>query len=175
MGVCSYGEKQEFEEATLKVTPRGEMGNEMYDDRDELPAAQRVDISEPDLMLLELAARAIGAVRVEVVDGEGYVNLYWVDGSVVHSWNPLIHSDNGLDLAVRMKLSIDIRDDADLWDIATIATYLKRSELVVREGMACLPDFPKAIRLPSTRSARGQALYRAKDVINWAARYQDKN
>jgi hypothetical protein len=65
--------------------------------------------------------------------------------------------------------------EIDLWDIATIATYLKRSESVVRERMACLPDFPKAIRLPSTRSARGQALYRAKEVIQWAARYQDKN
>jgi len=65
--------------------------------------------------------------------------------------------------------------EIDLWDIATIATYLKRSESVVRERMACLPDFPKAIRLPSTRSIRGQALYRAREVIQWAAQYQDKN
>jgi hypothetical protein len=65
--------------------------------------------------------------------------------------------------------------EIDLWDIATIATYLKRSELVVRERIACLPDFPKAIRLPSTRTARGQALYRAKEIIQWANRYQDNN
>jgi len=65
--------------------------------------------------------------------------------------------------------------EIDLWDIATIATYLKRSESVVRERMACLPDFPKAIRLPSTKSARGQALYKAREIIQWASRYQDKN
>lgn len=78
-----------------------------------------------------------------------------------------------VELARHMKPPIPV--EIDLWDIATIATYLKRSESVVRERMACLPDFPKAIRLPSTRSARGQALYRAKEVIQWAARYQDKN
>jgi len=77
------------------------------------------------------------------------------------------------ELAKQLKPALPI--EIDLWDIATIATYLKRSESVVRERMACLPDFPKAIRLPSTRSARGQALYRAKEIVNWTARYQDKN
>jgi len=77
------------------------------------------------------------------------------------------------ELAKHMRPALPV--EIDLWDVATIANYLKRSESVVRERMACLPDFPKAIRLPSTRSARGQALYRAKEVIQWAARYQDKN
>ncbi|MDN4036769.1 hypothetical protein [Massilia sp. YIM B02443] len=77
------------------------------------------------------------------------------------------------ELAKQLRPSLPI--EIDLWDIATIATYLKRSESVVRERMACLPDFPKAIRLPSTRSGRGHALYRAKEVIQWASRYQDKN
>lgn len=77
------------------------------------------------------------------------------------------------ELAKQLRPAIPV--DIDLWDIATIATYLKRSESVVRERMACLPDFPKAIRLPSTRSLRGQALYRAKEVIQWTTRYQDKN
>jgi hypothetical protein len=44
------------------------MGNEIYDELDELTAAPRVDIPEAALMLLEHAAHAIGAVRVEVVD-----------------------------------------------------------------------------------------------------------
>jgi hypothetical protein len=44
MGVFFYGEKQGFEEARLKVTPGGQMGDEMSDDLVELPAAQRVDI-----------------------------------------------------------------------------------------------------------------------------------
>ena len=77
------------------------------------------------------------------------------------------------ELAKQLKPALPI--EIDLWDIATIAIYLKRSESVVRERMACLPDFPKAIRLPSTRSGRGHALYRAKEVVRWAARYQDKN
>ena len=77
------------------------------------------------------------------------------------------------ELARQLRPALPI--EIDLWDIATIARYLKRSESVVRERMACLPDFPKAIRLPSTRSVRGQALYRAKEIIQWACRYQDKN
>lgn len=62
-----------------------------------------------------------------------------------------------------------------LWDIATIAAYLQRGESQVRERMACLPDFPKAIRLPAPSGGRGHALYKAKEVIAWASRYQDKN
>lgn len=75
-------------------------------------------------------------------------------------------------LAKHMPRSIPL--EVDLWDIATIASYLKRSESQVRERIACLPDFPKAIRLPSTISSRGQALYRAIEVIEWTMKYQDK-
>ena len=86
------------------------MGNEIYDDLDELPAAPRVDIPEADLALLERAARAIGAVRVEVVDGEGYVNLHFADGSIVHSWNSLMFSGDAFDLAVRLRLEVYIHE-----------------------------------------------------------------
>jgi hypothetical protein len=86
------------------------MGNEIYDDLNELPAAPRVDISEPDLVLLERAARAIGAMRVEVVDGEGYVNLHFADGSILHSWNPLMFSGDAFDLAVHLRLEIYIHE-----------------------------------------------------------------
>jgi hypothetical protein len=66
--------------------------------------------------------------------------------------------------------------EIDLWDIATIAAYFKRSEDQVRQRMACLPDFPKAIRPPSKSSAKGgQALYPALEVIAWAKKYRDKN
>jgi len=90
-----------------------------------------------------------------------------------------MYNDSDLIARLATELAKQLRPalliEIDLWDIATIAMYLKRSESVVRERMACLPGFPKAIRLASTRSARGQALYRAKEVIQWAARYQDKN
>jgi len=64
--------------------------------------------------------------------------------------------------------------EIDLWNIATIEMHLECSESVVRERMAFLPNFTKAIRLPSIRSTGGQALYRARDVIQWAVKYQDK-
>lgn len=86
------------------------MDNEMDGGLDELPERPRVDIPEADQALLERAARAIGAVRVEVVDGEGYVNLHFADGAIVHSWNPLKFSGDALDLAVRLRLEIFIHE-----------------------------------------------------------------
>jgi hypothetical protein len=59
-------------------------------------------------VLLERAALAIGPARLDVVDGEGYVNLHFADGSIVHSWNPLMFSGDALDLAVRLRLDIYI-------------------------------------------------------------------
>jgi hypothetical protein len=90
------------------------MGNEIYDDLDELPAPPRADIPAADLVLLERAARAIGVVRVEVVDGEGYVNLHFADGSVVHSWNPLVFNGDALDLVVRRRLQVYVQEQATL-------------------------------------------------------------
>jgi len=86
------------------------MHKNIYDDLDELPAAPRVDIPATDLVLLERAARAIGAERVEVVDGEGYVNLHFADGSVVNSWNSLMFSGDAFDLAVRLRLEVYIHE-----------------------------------------------------------------
>lgn len=62
----------------------------------------------------------------------------------------------------------------DLWDIGMIANYLKRDPQVVRERMACLPGFPKAIRLP-TKTGRAQPLYSAKEVIEWVHSHKEKN
>jgi len=90
------------------------MDNEMVGDFDELPERPRVDIPEADQALLERAARAIGAVRVEVVDGEGYVNLHFADGSVVHSWNSLVFSGDALDLVVRRRLQVYVQEQATL-------------------------------------------------------------
>ena len=67
-----------------------------------------MDILEADLALLERSARAISALRVKVVDGEGFLNLHFADVSVVHSWNPLMFSSDTLDLAVMRRLTIQI-------------------------------------------------------------------
>jgi hypothetical protein len=87
------------------------MDNDMAGDLDGLPAAPRIDIPAADLVLLKRAARAINAVRVEVVDGEGYVNLHFADGSVVHSWNSLMFSGDALELAVKLNINV-LRFDA---------------------------------------------------------------
>jgi hypothetical protein len=78
--------------------------SEQYDDLDELPAPPRRDITSADLELLTLAARALGAT-FEEVDGEGYGNLHFDDGEVIHAWNPLVHSDDAFNLAVRLRIT----------------------------------------------------------------------
>jgi len=62
----------------------------------------------------------------------------------------------------------------DLWDIETIAAYMKLSNSSVRERFACLPDFPKAIRLPSKLGKKAHPLYKAKEVIEWVGKYQER-
>lgn len=78
---------------------------------DELPPLPRKTISAADRELLELAARALGAVRVEDVDGEEWVNLHFDDGSTVYNWNPLVHSDDTLNLAVSISACVVVDND----------------------------------------------------------------
>ena len=74
--------------------------------------------------------------------------------------------------ALAAQLPPPIPVEIDLWDVATIAHLLKRSESQVRNRIVCLPDFPKAIRLPT---AAGPRLYRAAEVLAWVSKYQDKD
>lgn len=78
--------------------------------------------------------------------------------------------------AVAQRMLPAIPLSIDLWDMGTIAGYFKRSPSVVRERLACLPSFPKAIRLPSTTAKRGcQPLYKATEIIGWAESHREKN
>lgn len=61
----------------------------------------------------------------------------------------------------------------DLWSSAEIGFYLKLSPRVITERYAPLPDFPKAIRLPSSSGGHGHPRWRARDIIAWAGKYQD--
>lgn len=63
--------------------------------------------------------------------------------------------------------------DEQLWDLAMVSQHLHRNPQTVRESMACLPSFPKAIRLPS--EGRAHPLYNAGEVIEWAKKFRDKN
>ncbi|WP_454776458.1 hypothetical protein [Janthinobacterium tructae] len=76
--------------------------------------------------------------------------------------------------AVAQRMTPPIPLAVDLWDIATIAAYLKREPGTVREQIACLPSFPNAIRLPTSKG-RAQPLYNAKEVIAWVQSYREKN
>lgn len=78
-----------------------------------------------------------------------------------------------IQLAERIKPSIPL--SIDLWDINTIATYIKRDPATVRERLACLPDFPRAIRLPSAKGNKGQPLYKATEVINWVTKHSERH
>jgi len=80
--------------------------DERYDDLDELPAPPRREMLASDRELLHLAGRALGAVRVEDVEGENWVNLHFANGSTLFHWNPLVHRDDTLELSVRLELDI---------------------------------------------------------------------
>jgi len=80
--------------------------DETYDDLDELPAPPRKSIPEADRQLLELAARSIGAVRAEEVDGEEWLILHFSDGTETHGWNPLLFYADTFELAVTLELDI---------------------------------------------------------------------
>jgi hypothetical protein len=71
-----------------------------------LQPARGAGLSAEDLELLTLAARALGAVRVDEVEGEDWVNLHFADGSTIWNWNPLVYKDNAFDLIVRLRLDV---------------------------------------------------------------------
>lgn len=82
---------------------------------------------------------------------------------------------NRLAAAVADRIRPQIPFEYDMWDIATIAACMKLSEAQVRERLAPQPDFPKAIRLPTTSGGRGHARYRAKEIWAWMMKYQDRH
>lgn len=77
---------------------------------DELPVRPRQVIPAADRELLELAARALGAVRVEEIEGEQWLVLHFADGTVAHGWNPLIHSDDTFNLQVDLQMQVSVDD-----------------------------------------------------------------
>lgn len=80
--------------------------DETYDDLDELPPRPRQTISAADRELLHLAARAIGAVRIDDIDGEQWLNLHFADCTVTHGWNALLFYSDTFELAVALELDI---------------------------------------------------------------------
>ncbi|MBZ2208509.1 hypothetical protein [Massilia soli] len=126
--------------------------------------------------------------QCKIVDGRLWVNLRsveeWIDGggranrTAAQSGEEESRNDVRAPAPVasmaKDALVPGLRKEEVLWDIATIALYLKREPQVVRERMACLPSFPKSIRLP-TKTGRAQPLFLAEEVIAWTKKYKDKN
>lgn len=84
--------------------PFGHLATPSDDDTvDELPAPPRKEIAQADLELLTLAAHALGATFEEVA-GQGYGNLHFDEGRVVHAWNSLAFSGDAFELGVRLQL-----------------------------------------------------------------------
>ena len=79
------------------------------------------------------------------------------------------------DLIIAIQNALDkpaVPIDVALWSGDDVATYLRRDKRTVMEKLACLPDFPKAIKLPSASGGKGWPLWVAKEVIVWAKGYQ---
>jgi hypothetical protein len=76
--------------------------------------------------------------------------------------------------ALEQRLRPSIPLNIALWDISTIAKFVNRNEAVVRERLACKPDFPSAIRLPTETGKRGHPLYKAQEIISWVEKYTEK-
>ena len=74
-------------------------------------------------------------------------------------------------VAVRVRPWLPL--DVDLWSGVEIAGYLKVGPRQVLERYAPLPDFPKAIRLPTGDGGKGQPRWKAMEVIAWAEKHQE--
>lgn len=61
----------------------------------------------------------------------------------------------------------------DLWSSKECAAYLKISVSHFLQRIACRPDFPPAIRLPTADRGKGQPRWKAHKVINWANRHEE--
>ena len=82
------------------------MTDETYEYLHEPPPLPRMEITEPDRILLKLAAHALGATGFEELDGEGLANLHFPDGSSIFGWNPLLFSDDAFDLQVSLDVYV---------------------------------------------------------------------
>lgn len=70
-------------------------------------------------------------------------------------------------IAVLSKPIRQIPADKVLWDAEDIGNYLKVSARHVAERIACRPEFPKAIYLPTAGGVHANRRWRAAEIIKW--------
>lgn len=61
----------------------------------------------------------------------------------------------------------------ELWDARECGDYLRVAPRTVTEHYALLPEFPRAIRLPS-KGKRGSPRWRAAEVVEWTEGLRDR-
>lgn len=61
---------------------------------------------------------------------------------------------------------------SELWTVEEIASFLKKSKRSVYARVITVPDFPRAIRLPSDKGKKAHPLWLSKEVIDWVLKYQ---
>lgn len=61
---------------------------------------------------------------------------------------------------------------SELWTIEDIASFLKKSRATVYARVITIPDFPKAIRLPSSGGKKLHPLWSSEEVCKWVMKYQ---
>ena len=64
--------------------------------------------------------------------------------------------------------------DYRLWTAKQIADYMRRTERQVAERTVYLPGFPKPIRLPVSNGGKGRPLWKAREVVEWVERHQER-
>lgn len=78
-------------------------------------------------------------------------------------------------IAVEVARRIRPQIEDDLWDSECAGLYLKVSARTVAERFAPLPDFPKAIRLPTESGGRGHPRWPAEEIRAWAKKYRERS
>ncbi len=79
-------------------------------------------------------------------------------------------------VALRVPTAPAVPLEHQLWTTTEVAAHVRRNVHDVRKYMACLPSFPKAIRIPGQAVKRPpHPLYNAGEVIAWAKRFKDAN
>ncbi len=61
---------------------------------------------------------------------------------------------------------------SELWTVEDIASFLKKSRSAVYARVINVPDFPKAIRLPSENGRSLHPLWKAEEIFKWVEKYQ---
>ncbi|HZW86421.1 MAG TPA: hypothetical protein VFF41_03065 [Gallionella sp.] len=76
--------------------------------------------------------------------------------------------------AIAERVGLVIPLSVALWDSGACAAFMVVSMNHFRQYVAALPGFPQAIRLPKTDGKTGQPRWKAREVIEWTDKFQER-